>query len=201
MRTFRPHWIPEKLAQHSGRRWNIISFSLFTRIWLPAASINGTWWSLECCLTQLFLAHGCSEPTFCCFLLVFHPKVRRFYLRQQKRREVLEWRDQERLAALRSIMDKQARRDRERWVSDSWTAKHANGLYLFICYCFLPDYHTFNTYYWFIVNLIIKISLEWFYFINLLLSFLLLLLIYWQHLNCLDMQTLICCLCMIWLCP
>lgn len=83
---------------------------------------------------NFFLAHGCSEPTFCCFLFVFHPKVRRFYLRQQKRREVLEWRDQERLAALRSIMDKQARRDRERWVSDYWTAKLANGLYLFIFY-------------------------------------------------------------------
>ncbi|XP_047225560.1 coiled-coil domain-containing protein 148-like isoform X2 [Girardinichthys multiradiatus] len=39
---------------------------------------------------------------------------RLFYLKQQRRREVLEQRDQERLAALRSVMEEQARRDRQR---------------------------------------------------------------------------------------
>ncbi|XP_070694645.1 coiled-coil domain-containing protein 148-like [Pempheris klunzingeri] len=41
-------------------------------------------------------------------------KVTQFYLKQQKRREVLEQRDQERLANLRSVMEEQARRDKER---------------------------------------------------------------------------------------
>ncbi|XP_038576334.1 coiled-coil domain-containing protein 148-like [Micropterus salmoides] len=41
-------------------------------------------------------------------------KVRQFYLKQQKRREVQGQRDQERLANLRSIMEEQARRDKER---------------------------------------------------------------------------------------
>uniref|UniRef100_G3NQN5 Coiled-coil domain containing 148 n=1 Tax=Gasterosteus aculeatus aculeatus TaxID=481459 RepID=G3NQN5_GASAC len=41
-------------------------------------------------------------------------KVRQFYLQQQKRRETLEARDQERLANLRSLMEDQARRDKER---------------------------------------------------------------------------------------
>ncbi|XP_065818559.1 coiled-coil domain-containing protein 148-like [Labrus bergylta] len=41
-------------------------------------------------------------------------KVRLFYLKQQRRRELLEQRDQERLANLRRIMVEQARRDRER---------------------------------------------------------------------------------------
>ncbi|XP_051260319.1 coiled-coil domain-containing protein 148-like isoform X1 [Dicentrarchus labrax] len=41
-------------------------------------------------------------------------KVRQFYLKQKKRAEVLEQRDQERLANLRSIMEEQARRDKER---------------------------------------------------------------------------------------
>uniref|UniRef100_A0A3Q4MUR4 Coiled-coil domain containing 148 n=1 Tax=Neolamprologus brichardi TaxID=32507 RepID=A0A3Q4MUR4_NEOBR len=40
--------------------------------------------------------------------------VRQFYLKQQKRREVLEQRDQERLANLRSVMEEQAKRDKER---------------------------------------------------------------------------------------
>lgn len=46
--------------------------------------------------------------------LLFFPQVRQFYLKQQKRREALEQRDQERLANLRSVMEEQARRDRER---------------------------------------------------------------------------------------
>uniref|UniRef100_UPI0037E8B954 coiled-coil domain-containing protein 148-like n=1 Tax=Semicossyphus pulcher TaxID=241346 RepID=UPI0037E8B954 len=41
-------------------------------------------------------------------------KVRQFYLKQQKRRELLERRDRERLADLRSVMEEQARRDKER---------------------------------------------------------------------------------------
>ncbi|XP_073329324.1 coiled-coil domain-containing protein 148-like [Pagrus major] len=41
-------------------------------------------------------------------------KVRQFYLNQQKRMEVLEQRDRERLANLRSVMEEQARRDKER---------------------------------------------------------------------------------------
>ncbi|XP_035531987.1 coiled-coil domain-containing protein 148-like [Morone saxatilis] len=41
-------------------------------------------------------------------------KVRQFYLKQKKRAEVLEQRDQERLANLRSVMEEQARRDKER---------------------------------------------------------------------------------------
>ncbi|XP_070832768.1 coiled-coil domain-containing protein 148-like [Chaetodon trifascialis] len=41
-------------------------------------------------------------------------KVRQFYLKQKKRMEVLEQRDQERLAYLRSVMEEQARRDKER---------------------------------------------------------------------------------------
>ncbi|XP_029980852.1 coiled-coil domain-containing protein 148-like [Sphaeramia orbicularis] len=41
-------------------------------------------------------------------------KVRQFYLKQKKRREETEQRDQERLAKLRSIMEKQARRDKDR---------------------------------------------------------------------------------------
>ncbi|XP_061579595.1 coiled-coil domain-containing protein 148-like [Cololabis saira] len=41
-------------------------------------------------------------------------KVRQFYLKQQRRREELEQRDQERLAALRSLMEEQAGRDRKR---------------------------------------------------------------------------------------
>ncbi|XP_028447871.1 coiled-coil domain-containing protein 148 isoform X2 [Perca flavescens] len=41
-------------------------------------------------------------------------EVRQFYLTQQKRREMLEQRDQERLANLRSVMEEQARRDKER---------------------------------------------------------------------------------------
>lgn len=44
----------------------------------------------------------------------FCPQVRQFYLQQQKRRETLEARDQERLANLRSLMEDQARRDKER---------------------------------------------------------------------------------------
>uniref|UniRef100_A0A673CWH3 Coiled-coil domain containing 148 n=1 Tax=Sphaeramia orbicularis TaxID=375764 RepID=A0A673CWH3_9TELE len=40
--------------------------------------------------------------------------VRQFYLKQKKRREETEQRDQERLAKLRSIMEKQARRDKDR---------------------------------------------------------------------------------------
>ncbi|KAI4805323.1 hypothetical protein KUCAC02_009947 [Chaenocephalus aceratus] len=41
-------------------------------------------------------------------------KVRQFYLQQQKRRETLAQRDQERLANLRSLMEEQARRDKNR---------------------------------------------------------------------------------------
>ncbi|XP_041857268.1 coiled-coil domain-containing protein 148-like [Melanotaenia boesemani] len=41
-------------------------------------------------------------------------KVKQFYLKQQKQREVLEQRDQERLANLRRLMEEQARRDRQR---------------------------------------------------------------------------------------
>ncbi|KAJ4933518.1 hypothetical protein JOQ06_030344 [Pogonophryne albipinna] len=41
-------------------------------------------------------------------------KVRQFYLQQQKRRETLAQRDQERLANLRSLMEEQARRDKDR---------------------------------------------------------------------------------------
>ncbi|KAK5861202.1 hypothetical protein PBY51_022616 [Eleginops maclovinus] len=41
-------------------------------------------------------------------------KVRQFYLQQQKRRETLAQRDQERLANLRSLMEEQAWRDKER---------------------------------------------------------------------------------------
>ncbi|XP_040004118.1 coiled-coil domain-containing protein 148-like isoform X1 [Xiphias gladius] len=41
-------------------------------------------------------------------------KVRQFYLKQQKRREVLKQRDQERLANLRSVIEEQARQDKER---------------------------------------------------------------------------------------
>ncbi|XP_054888046.1 coiled-coil domain-containing protein 148-like isoform X2 [Poeciliopsis prolifica] len=41
-------------------------------------------------------------------------KLRLFYLKQQRRRELLEQRDQKALAALRSAMEEQARRDRER---------------------------------------------------------------------------------------
>uniref|UniRef100_A0A8C7Y8E3 Coiled-coil domain containing 148 n=1 Tax=Oryzias sinensis TaxID=183150 RepID=A0A8C7Y8E3_9TELE len=41
-------------------------------------------------------------------------KVRQFYLTQLKRREALERREEERLAALRSVMEEQARRDRQR---------------------------------------------------------------------------------------
>ncbi|XP_056279925.1 coiled-coil domain-containing protein 148-like isoform X2 [Pseudoliparis swirei] len=41
-------------------------------------------------------------------------KVRQFYLQQQKRRQKLEAGDQERLANLRSVMEEQARRDKER---------------------------------------------------------------------------------------
>ncbi|XP_027878445.1 coiled-coil domain-containing protein 148 [Xiphophorus couchianus] len=46
----------------------------------------------------------------------FHQKekLRLFYLKQQRRRELLEQRDQKALAALRSAMEEQARRDRER---------------------------------------------------------------------------------------
>uniref|UniRef100_A0A087XCP6 Coiled-coil domain containing 148 n=1 Tax=Poecilia formosa TaxID=48698 RepID=A0A087XCP6_POEFO len=46
----------------------------------------------------------------------FHQKekLRLFYLKQQRRRELLEERDQKALAALRSEMEEQARRDRER---------------------------------------------------------------------------------------
>lgn len=47
-----------------------------------------------------------------CF--VFASQVRRFHLKQQKRREVLEQRDQERLAHLRRVMEEEARRDKER---------------------------------------------------------------------------------------
>lgn len=42
------------------------------------------------------------------------PQVRQFYLKQQKRKEVLEQRDQERLANIRRDMEEQARRDKER---------------------------------------------------------------------------------------
>ncbi|KAF3694911.1 Coiled-coil domain-containing protein 148 [Channa argus] len=41
-------------------------------------------------------------------------KVRQFYLKQQKRKEELEQRDQKRLANLRSIMEDQAKKDKER---------------------------------------------------------------------------------------
>lgn len=46
--------------------------------------------------------------------LLFFPQVRQFHLKQQKRRELLEQRDQERLANLRSVMEEQARRDKKR---------------------------------------------------------------------------------------
>lgn len=45
---------------------------------------------------------------------LFSPQVRQFYLQQQKRRETLAQRDQERLANLRSLMEEQARRDKNR---------------------------------------------------------------------------------------
>ncbi|XP_060944076.1 coiled-coil domain-containing protein 148-like [Limanda limanda] len=41
-------------------------------------------------------------------------KVKQFYLTQEKRREELEHKDQERLANLRSVMEEQARKDKER---------------------------------------------------------------------------------------
>ncbi|XP_035506801.1 coiled-coil domain-containing protein 148-like isoform X2 [Scophthalmus maximus] len=41
-------------------------------------------------------------------------KLRQFHLKQQRRREMLEQKDQERLANLRRVMEEQARRDKER---------------------------------------------------------------------------------------
>uniref|UniRef100_A0A8C2ZBA1 Coiled-coil domain containing 148 n=1 Tax=Cyclopterus lumpus TaxID=8103 RepID=A0A8C2ZBA1_CYCLU len=63
--------------------------------------------------------------------------VRQFYLQQQKRRQKLEARDQERLANLRSVMEEQARRDKERVVAEAdpermmadteaWKGRHVN---------------------------------------------------------------------------
>lgn len=48
--------------------------------------------------------------------LLFMSQVRQFYLKQQKQKAMLEHRDQERLANLRTIMEEQMRRDKERSV-------------------------------------------------------------------------------------
>uniref|UniRef100_A0A3B4WU66 Coiled-coil domain containing 148 n=1 Tax=Seriola lalandi dorsalis TaxID=1841481 RepID=A0A3B4WU66_SERLL len=64
--------------------------------------------------------------------LLFFPQVRQFYLKQQKRRDVLEQRDQERLAYLRSVMEEQvgvvAVADPERMMADTeaWRSRHLN---------------------------------------------------------------------------
>lgn len=60
------------------------------------------------------LAFVSNKCDFFSSFLYPHSQIMEFNLKQKKRMEVVERRDQERLANLRAIMEEQARRDRKR---------------------------------------------------------------------------------------